>query len=122
MGATVRALRGATTLDEDTPEQMTERVVVLLEQLFERNGIDHGDLVSVIFTATPDVVSMFPAAAARTAGLGDVPLLCAQELAIEGSTPRCIRVLVHAETERSRDDLHHVYLEGARSLRDDLPA
>lgn len=101
---------------------MTDRVVALLDALFERNGIDHGDLVSVVFTATPDLRSMFPATAARTFGLGDVPLLCAQELAIEGSTPRCVRVLLHLTTERSRDDLHHVYLEGARGLRDDLPA
>jgi chorismate mutase len=118
----MRALRGATTLDDDSAEQMTERVVALFEQLFERNEIDHDDLVSVILTATPDLVSMFPAAAARTFGLGDVPLICAQELGIEGSTPRCVRVLIHLESERSREDLHHVYLEGARNLRDDLPA
>jgi chorismate mutase len=118
----MRALRGATTLDEDSPEQMTERVAALFDQLFERNTIDHDDLVSVIFTATPDLVSMFPAAAARTFGLGDVPLLCAQELGIDGSTPRCVRVLVHVMTDRARADLHHVYLEGARGLRDDLPA
>jgi chorismate mutase len=122
VGGTLRALRGATTLDEDSAEQMTERVVALLETLFERNAVDHDDLVSAIFTATADIDSMFPAAAARTAGLGDVPLLCAQELVIEGSMPRCVRVLVHLTTDRAREDLHHVYLEGARSLRDDLPA
>lgn len=122
MGGTLRALRGATTLDEDSREQMTERVVALLDALFERNGIDHDDLVSLVFTATPDLRSMFPATAARTFGLGDVPLLCAQELDIAGSTPRCVRVLIHVTTERSRAELHHVYLEGARGLRDDLPA
>jgi len=67
------------------------------------------------------VTSMFPAAAARAIGLGDVPLLCARELAVEGGTPRCIRVLMHLNTERSRADLRHVYLEGAVALRDDLP-
>lgn len=122
MGGTLQALRGATTLDEDSSEQMTERVVALLEQLFDRNGVERDDLISVIFTATADLASMFPAAAARTFGLGAVPLLCAQELDIEGSTPRCIRVLIHLTTDRPRDQLHHVYLEGARNLRDDLPA
>jgi chorismate mutase len=75
----------------------------------------------VIFTVTDDVVSMFPAEAARGLGLGDVPLLCAREIPVAGAKPRCIRVLAHVETERSRGELHHVYLEEARDLRDDLP-
>ena len=115
----IRALRGATTLDEDSADQIRARVKELLAELFEQNGIGHDDLISVIFTATEDVRSMFPATAAREFGLGDVPLLCARELDVEGGTPLCIRVLVHLET--GRDDLHHVYLEGARNLRDDLP-
>ncbi len=117
----VRALRGATTIDVDTPEQIQERVVALLEQMIERNQIDHDDLISVFFTATEDVTSTFPATAARTYGLGDVPLICARELSIVGGTPRCIRVMMHLNTELTRAELHHVYLEGARSLRDDLP-
>lgn len=117
----VRALRGATTIDEDTREQLEERVVALLEQMFERNTIDHDQLISVIFTATGDIHSAFPAAAAREIGLGDVPLLCAQELTIDGATPLCVRVLMHLESDTPRADLHHVYLEGARGLRDDLP-
>jgi chorismate mutase len=117
----VRALRGATTVDADTPEQVSARIQDLLRALLERNGLDHEDLVSIVFTATGDVVSMFPAAAARAMGLGDVPLLCARELDVVGSTPRCLRVLLHVTTDRPRRDLHHVYLEGARGLRDDLP-
>lgn len=117
----VRALRGATTIDEDTREHLHDRVIALLEAMFERNAIDHDQLISVIFTATADIHSAFPAEAARKCGLGDVPLLCAQELTIEGGEPRCIRVLVHLESGTSRADLHHVYLEGARGLRDDLP-
>ncbi len=117
----VRALRGATTIDEDTREHLHDRVIALLEAMFERNAIDHDQLISVIFTATADIHSAFPAEAARKCGLGDVPLLCAQELTIEGGEPRCIRVLVHLESRTSRADLHHVYLEGARGLRDDLP-
>ncbi len=121
MPPAVRALRGATTVDADTREQVIERVLTLLQEMFESNDVHHDDVISVIFTATEDIVSMFPAEAARKAGLGDVPLLCARELSVEGGTPRCIRVLMHLTTERSRADLHHVYLEGAKNLRDDLP-
>ena len=117
----VRALRGATTVDEDSREQVTDRVVELLEAMMDRNGVHHDDLISVVFTATPDIHSMFPAEAARKIGFGDVPLICAQELDITGATPMVVRVLVHLTTERARADLHHVYLHGARSLRDDLP-
>ena len=119
--AALRALRGATTVDVDCPEQIRERVVALLEEMFARNGVDHDHLVSLLFTATNDLHSLFPAAAARSIGLGDVPMLCARELDVIGGTPRCIRVLAHLETDRSRSDLRHVYLEGASNLRDDLP-
>jgi chorismate mutase len=115
----VRALRGATTVDEDTPEQVTQRTQALLQAMMERNALDHADIVSVWFTATDDVHSMFPATAARGIGFGDVPLLCARELDITGAQPRCIRVMMHIETAQA--NLHHVYQEGARGLRDDLP-
>lgn len=121
MTAVLRALRGATTLDEDTPEQVGTRVQALVSSMLERNGVDHDDLVSIVFTATGDVSSMFPATAARALGLGDVPLICARELDVAGSVPMCVRVLMHLYTERDRSSLHHVYLEGARGLRDDLP-
>lgn len=121
MPTAVRALRGATTVDVDDPDHITVRVQSLLRTMLERNGVDKDDLISILFTATDDVVSMFPAAAARAMDLGDVPLMCARELAVTGSTPRCLRVMMHLTTERPRTDLHHVYLEGARSLRDDLP-
>ena len=121
MSPAVRALRGATTVDDDTPAQINERVGALVNEMLARNDVDKDDLISVIFTATDDVTSMFPAAAARAVGLGDVPLLCARELAIAGGTPRCIRVLMHLTTERSRSELRHVYLAGAEGLRDDLP-
>lgn len=121
MAATVRALRGATTVDADSREQVTERVVELLTELLDRNGVDHDDIISVWFTATDDIRSMFPAEAARKVGFGDIPLICARELDIVGATPRCIRVLMHLVSERARAELHHVYLHGARGLRDDLP-
>ncbi len=122
MPTAVRALRGATTVDEDTREQVRDRTVALVKQMLEANGIHHDDLISVIFTATDDIHSMFPALAAREYGLGDVPLMCARELDIEGARPSCIRILMHMTTERERDELHHIYLEGATDLRDDLPS
>ena len=109
-------------MDVDEPAHLTERVQVLVSDMLVQNGVDKEDLISILFTATDDIHCMFPATAARAAGLGDVPLICARELDIEGGTPRCIRVMMHIATERPRRDLHHVYLEGARSLRDDLPA
>ena len=121
MALAVRALRGATTLDHDDESEMTERVQALVRTMMARNDLRHDDIISMIFTATEDLVCSFPAAAARAAGLGDVPLLCARELAVVGGTERCIRVLMHVSTERPRSELRHVYLEGAAGLRDDLP-
>jgi chorismate mutase len=121
MSTSVRAVRGATTVGEDSPEAITERVVALLRAILERNGLLEDDIISILFTATEDIVSTFPATAARSMGLGAVPLICARELAIVGSVPQCIRVMLHVSTERPRDQIHHVYLEGAQGLRDDLP-
>jgi chorismate mutase len=119
--AAVRALRGATTVEADTAEQVRERTIALLEQMVERNQVDHDDIISILFTATDDIHSTFPALGVRRLGFGDVPLICARELDIVTGTPRCIRVLMHLTTEHRRDELHHVYLEGAVNLRDDLP-
>lgn len=121
MPPAVRALRGATTVDADTAEQIGARTVALLEEMFDRNGVDHDHLISILFTVTHDLRSAFPATAARTIGLGDVPLLCSTEIPVPGSTPRCIRVMAHLTTDRARDELHHVYLHDAAGLRDDLP-
>src|ERR1035438_3795824 len=121
MPLSVRAIRGATTIDDDTPESITERVVALLSRIMERNGLVEEDIISILFTATEDVVSAFPATAARSMGLGAVPLICARELSIVGSVPRCIRLMMHASTDHSREDIHHVYLQGAQGLRDHLP-
>jgi chorismate mutase len=118
----VRGLRGATTVDVDSPEQVTERSQELMRQLMERNGLVEDDIVSVLFTATGDVTSMFPATAIREIGFGAVPLLCAAEIAVPGAMPLCIRVLLHVHTARTKDQIHHVYLHGAQGLRDDLPA
>lgn len=121
MPTAVRALRGATTVEVDTPEAITGRVTELLRVLLESNGVVLDDLISVLFTATPDLRSMFPATAAREVGFGAIPLLCATEVDVPGATPRCIRALLHLSTDRERDQLHHIYLHGASQLRDDLP-
>ena len=117
----VRGLRGATTVDADTPAQVTERSQELMREIMARNELVEDDIVSVLFTATPDVTSIFPATAIREIGFGAVPLLCAAEIAVPGAMPLCIRVLLHVHTTRSRDEMHHVYLHGAQVLRDDLP-
>jgi chorismate mutase len=121
MSVSVRAIRGATTVDEDTVEQVGDRVTALLTEMLARNDVGHDDLISILFTATGDIHSVFPASVARPLGLGDVPLMCARELDIAGAVPMCIRVLLHCTTTRTRSELHHVYLEGASNLRDDLP-
>ena len=117
----VRGLRGATTCEENTPEQITERTQELLVEMLTRNGVSHDDVISVLFTTTPDLTASFPATAARGVGFGDVPLLCASEINVPGSMPLTVRVLMHAYTERAREELRHVYLRKAPSLRDDLP-
>lgn len=116
----VRALRGATTVEADTVEAVSGRVHELLAEIFEANALSGDELISVIITATDDIRSVFPAAAAREFGLDDVPLLCARELDIEGAEPLCIRILIHLETDLERSALRHVYLHGATKLRADL--
>jgi chorismate mutase len=115
------ALRGATTVDGDARDALIERTSELLTTLLERNSIGHDQLVSIIFTATEDLTSEFPAAAARALGLGDVPLLCARELSVQGGNPATVRVLIHCYSTRPRASLRHVYLHRAKHLRDDLP-
>ena len=117
----VRALRGAITVDADEPSAIEAATVELLRAMLGKNGASAEDLISVVFTATTDLVSEFPAAAARTIGISDVPLLCAQEIPVPGAVPRCIRVLMHLYTERDYASLRHVYLREARGLRTDLP-
>lgn len=118
----VRAVRGAVQLERDEAGHMDEQVGALLTAILERNALTADDLISVWFTATPDLHSDFPAAAARKLGAGfaDVPLICAQELDIEGAMPRVVRVLAHIETDRPRADIAHVYLGAAAALRKDI--
>lgn len=119
----VRALRGATTLEADTRDQVLERTSELLATLLERNALSTDQVISLLFTATDDVRSEFPAAAVRAAGISDVPMMCARELGIDGGSgiPLCVRVMAHIDADRARSELRHVYLHGARQLRSDLP-
>jgi len=113
-------VRGATQLEVDERGHLLERTRELVQSVLDRNGLTQDHLISVIFTATPDLVSEFPAYAARLIGITDVPLLCARELDVAGAMPRVVRLLAHVETDLGRSEVQHVYLHGARALRTDL--
>lgn len=117
----VRAVRGATQVDADDRQQILDAVSELVLALLERNQLTTDDIISLVFTATPDLRAEFPAYAARQLGFTDVPLLCAVEIDVLGAMPRVLRVLAHVETDLPRAALHHVYLRGAAALRRDLP-
>lgn len=116
----VRAVRGAVQLERDDAGHMAERVGELLGTILDRNRLTADDLISVWFTATPDLRSDFPAAAARGIGILDVPLICAQELDVTGAMPRVVRVLAHIESDLARPDIAHVYLGATAALRKDI--
>ncbi|MDQ2766587.1 MAG: chorismate mutase [Gemmatimonadota bacterium] len=116
----MRAIRGATTVDSDTPELIRRATRELLETIVARNDFTSGDVISAIFTVTDDLRSEFPAHAARELGWLDVPLLCTMEIPVPGSLARCIRVLLHIESAKARAEIRHVYLHDARTLRPDL--
>lgn len=118
----VRAIRGAITVEQDSPPLIREAVTELLDAVLDENDLTPADIISAVFTATQDLVSEFPAHAARLYGWTDIPLLCAQELPVPGSLPRCVRILVHAETRRARHEIRHIYLRDAILLRSDLLA
>jgi chorismate mutase len=118
---TVRAVRGAIQVDADTRDDILEGAAELVKAVLERNALGSDDIISILFTATPDLTSEFPAYAARLLGLVDVPLMCASEIAVPGALPRTLRLLAHVDTPRTRAELRHVYLRGAATLRTDLP-
>lgn len=117
----LRALRGATTVAANESVAIVTATSELLTEMLARNGAEVDDLVSVIFTTTPDLDAEFPAAAARAIGIAHVPLLCAQEIAVPGDVDRCVRVLMHLYSDRDYASLRHVYLGEAKHLRSDLP-
>ena len=117
----VRAVRGAIQVDRDDRDVLLAGAAELVHAVLERNRIEPADLISIVFTATPDLTSEFPAYAARQLGITDVPLLCATEIDVPGAMPRVLRLLAHFETDLPRADVRHVYLAGAAALRTDLP-
>jgi chorismate mutase len=120
-GMTMRGIRGATSVEADTPELILKATRELLEETLRANGIEtFEEVVSVIFTMTTDLTSTFPAEAARTMGMNFVPLLCASEIPVPGSLPRCIRILLHVNTGKTQREIVHVYLHEARKLRPDV--
>jgi chorismate mutase len=118
-----RGIRGATTVESNTVEEILEATRELLGAMIAANsGLEARDVASIIFTVTPDLNAAFPARAARGLGWSEAPLLDAQEIPVPGSLPRCIRALVHWNTDKSQSEIVHVYLHGAQALRPDLAA
>lgn len=116
----LRGVRGATCLAANDAEEMRDAVHELLGEMMQRNGLDADHVISVLLTGTPDLTCSFPAAGARDFGLIDVPLLCAQEMDVEGALPRVVRILMHVDIDVPRRQIQHVYLRGAEVLRQDL--
>lgn len=116
----VRAIRGAVQVEADEREELLAATAELINEVMTRNGLTTDDVISVLFTTTPDLIVEFPALAARKLGFTDVPLMCASEIAVPGALPRVVRLMAHVETERPRSELHHVYLRGAQALRLDI--
>jgi chorismate mutase len=117
----VRAVRGAIQIELDERQAILDGATQLVTEVMARNEIEPDELISILFTATPDLKAEFPAYAARQLGLTDVPLMCATEIAVPGALPRTLRLLAHFDTELRRADIRHVYLGGAAALRTDLP-
>ncbi len=117
----VRGLRGATSASADTRDAILEATRELLNEMLRANGIaDFDEIVSIVLTTTPDLTATYPAEAARELGMNFVPLLCASEIAVPGRLPRCVRVLMHVNTDTPARDMVHVYLREAKSLRPDV--
>lgn len=115
-----RGVRGATTVEHNSREELLKATRQLLALMIRQNGIAPEEVASAIFTTTSDLNAEFPALAARQLGWLDVPLLCTHEITVPGSLPRCIRILLHWNTDKPQHEIHHVYVRGATCLRPDL--
>ena len=116
----VRAIRGATQVVANSPEAIAAGVKELLTEILAANALIPSDVISVLFTASPDLNAAFPAAFAREVGFESVPLICAVEIDVPGALERTIRVMAHIETEKSAKEISHIYLHGAKALRRDI--
>ena len=117
---TVRAIRGATQVDADDRDAILDGTAELVTAVMTRNDLTPDDVISVLFTVTPDLTAEFPALAARKLGFHAVPLMCATEIPVKGAMPRVVRLMAHVESERPRAQVQHVYLRGAAALRQDI--
>lgn len=117
---TTRALRGAITVDNNSREDILEGTALLLKEIISKNDITQEDMVSIVFTLTADLNAVFPAVAAREAGLTEVPLMCMQEIPVQGALQKCVRILLHFNTDKKNSELKHIYLRGATVLRPDI--
>jgi chorismate mutase len=116
----VRAIRGAVQVDADEREAILEGTAELVAEVMSRNDLTTDDVISVLFTVTPDLSAEFPALAARKTGFHAVPLMCATEIPVPGAMPRVVRLMAHVESSRPRSEIQHVYLRGAMALRLDI--
>ncbi len=116
----VRALRGATTIESNSRDDILKGTEILLKEVIDRNNILKDDIISIIFSVTGDLDEAFPAAAARRIGLTEVALMCTGEINVPGSLEKCIRLMMHVNTEKKNSELNHIYLEGAKILRPDI--
>jgi len=116
----VRAIRGATTIENNDAREIIEETKHLLKRMVEDNGVDKEDIISVIFSTTKDINAAFPAVAAREMGWTDIALMCTNEMDVPGSLPMCIRVMMHINTEKTNKELKYIYLKKAKLLRPDL--
>ncbi|NUO99066.1 MAG: chorismate mutase [Nonomuraea sp.] len=116
----VRAIRGAIQVDADDHDSIIQGTTELVQAIMERNALTTDDVISVLFTATPDLTAEFPALAARKLGFHEVPLICCTEIDVPGALPRVVRLMAHVETDRPRAEIQHVYLRGAVALRQDI--
>ncbi|HVJ48074.1 chorismate mutase [Desulfitobacterium sp.] len=116
----VRGIRGAITVTENSVDQIQSATKEMLQVIVKENSLSAEDIISAVFTVTPDLNAAFPASSARAFGWQQVPLLCCTEIPVPGALTRCIRVLLHVNTEKSQQEVHHVYLRNAIQLREDL--
>jgi chorismate mutase len=117
---TVRAIRGAVQVDTDDGDAILEATAELVTAVLDRNELTPDDVISVLFTMTPDLTAEFPALAARKIGFHAVPLMCSTEIPVRGAMPRVVRLMAHVETQLTRGQIQHVYLRGAAALRLDI--
>lgn len=120
MTVVCRGVRGATTIKNDTPEEVLAATTELLQLIIEANHLEANDVASAIFTTTPDIVSEYPALAARKMGWVDTALMCGHEMAVPHGLKKCIRILIHWNTATSAKNVRHIYIKGAKNLRPDI--